>query len=218
MSHFRRIWLIAALALCGWAGSEDRQPSPAKSLHDPLARQKQSVSAMQSSLDAQRQAIRRQSRQAARQSFFLLPPAPHTLHINPVPACDPLPANEVDSLVGEAAGRQGIDPALLRGVMQQESAFRPCAVSEKGAMGLMQLMPGTAADLGVADPFNPQENLDAGARFLKQLLLLYGGDVGLALGAYNAGPSRVSPVGGIPALPETLDYVQKILTVMPALQ
>jgi len=218
MMQFRCFWLIASLAFCGWAGSEDRQPPPSKDAQDPLARQKQSVSAMHSSLDAQRQAIRRQSGRAAGQSFFLLPPAAHTVHISSTPACDPLPAAAVDSLVGQAADREGIDPALIRGVMRQESAFRPCAVSEKGAMGLMQLMPGTAADLGVADPFNPQENLGAGAHFLKQLLLMYGGNVSLALGAYNAGSSRVNQFGGIPLVPETMDYVQKILAMMPPLQ
>jgi soluble lytic murein transglycosylase-like protein len=220
MNHFRRICLVAGgLALCAWAGSESRPPAGGRNTKDPVAQQRQSVSAMHSSLEAQRDAIHRQLGQAQRHGFFLLPAASRTtVAARPAPACDPLPAAAVDSLVGQTAVREGVDPGLLRSVMQQESAFRPCAISPKGALGLMQLMPATAAELGVADPFNPQENLDAGARFLKQLLGLYGGDTGLALGAYNAGPARVNEYGGIPLLPETMNYVQKVLTLMPGLQ
>jgi soluble lytic murein transglycosylase-like protein len=93
----------------------------------------------------------------------------------------------------------------------QESAFRPCAVSAKGAEGLMQLMPETAAELGVADPFDPRQNLDGGARFLKQLLDKYKGDLPQALGAYNAGPKTVDESGGVPDLQETREYVDAIL-------
>jgi soluble lytic murein transglycosylase-like protein len=126
--------------------------------------------------------------------------------------CEPLPPSEVDSLVGEAAKRQDLDETMLRGVIQQESAFRPCAVSAKGAMGLMQLMPATASDLGVPDPFDPADNLNGGARFLKELLMRYGGDLSMALGAYNAGPSKVDAAAGLPAIPETQDYVRRILS------
>ena len=129
--------------------------------------------------------------------------------------CDPLPAPQVDSLVGETAEREGLSADLLRSVMKQESAFRPCAVSSKGAMGLMQLMPSTAEQLGIQNPFDPVSNLDAGARFLKQLLGRYGGDVPKALGAYNAGPSKVDAAGGVPAIPETLDYIRQILGNLP---
>jgi soluble lytic murein transglycosylase-like protein len=129
--------------------------------------------------------------------------------------CDPLPAPEVESLVGETSERDGVSPDLLRSVMKQESGFRPCAVSSKGAMGLMQLMPATAEQLGVLDPFDPISNLDGGARFLKQLLGRYGGDVPKALGAYNAGPARVDATGAVPAIPETVDYVRQILAALP---
>jgi soluble lytic murein transglycosylase-like protein len=129
--------------------------------------------------------------------------------------CDPLPAPEVDSLVGETARRDGLDADLLRSVMKQESSFRPCAVSPKGALGLMQLMPSTAEQFGIEDPFDPSSNVDAGARFLKQLLGRYGGDVAKALGAYNAGPAKVDAAGGVPAIPETMDYVRQILSALP---
>jgi soluble lytic murein transglycosylase-like protein len=82
----------------------------------------------------------------------------------------------------------------------------------------MQLMPGTASDLGVHDPFDPGQSVNAGAHFLKQLLQSYGGDVPLALGAYNAGPAKVNEANGIPPIPETLEYVRRVMMLLPALQ
>jgi soluble lytic murein transglycosylase-like protein len=114
------------------------------------------------------------------------------------------------------ARREGFTPDLLRAVIDRESGFRPCAVSAKGALGLMQLMPETAAELGVADPFDPQENIAGGARFLSQLLEKYKGDITLALGAYNAGPARVDGYQGLPPIPETLNYVADILKKLRA--
>ena len=95
--------------------------------------------------------------------------------------------------------------------MGVESAFRPEAVSSKGAQGLMQLMPGTAASLGVEDAFDPIQNLDGGVRHLGSLLTLYGGDVSRALAAYNAGEGAVARHGGIPPFKETREYVKKVL-------
>ena len=131
--------------------------------------------------------------------------------------CDPLPADQVDTLVETAANRENVDSELLRGVMRQESAFKPCAVSSKGAQGLMQLMPATAVQFGVVNPFDPVQNVDGGAKLLKQLLNRYNGDLGKALGAYNAGASRVDAVDGIPQIPETQDYVKQILSFLPIL-
>ena len=116
------------------------------------------------------------------------------------------------SLIDDAAKREDLKPGLLRAVVQKESAGRPCAVSPKGAQGLMQIMPATAADLNLSDPFDPKQNIDAGARFLKQLLTKYSGDLSLALGAYNAGAGRVDKEGGVPQITETQDYVADILT------
>jgi len=127
------------------------------------------------------------------------------------PPCQALADAEVNALASQAGRSEGLAAELLRAVMRQESAFYPCAVSRRGAMGLMQLMPTTAAQLGVQDPFDPKENVGAGARFLKQLLARYGGDLALALGAYNAGPAKVDEAGGVPPLAETQDYVRKIL-------
>ena len=185
-----------------------------------LAKQRASAPAMEESLARQRSSVAKQTSQADRGGFFVLPPPTALGAAAAAPTataadCEPLPASEIDSLVGQAARRQDLDEAVLRGVIQQESAFRPCAVSPKGAMGLMQLMPATASDLGVRNPFDPAANLDAGAMFLKELLMRYGGDLSLALGAYNAGPAKVDAAGSVPAIPETQDYVKRILSALP---
>jgi soluble lytic murein transglycosylase-like protein len=96
-------------------------------------------------------------------------------------------------------------------MVQRESGAKPCAVSPKGAQGLMQLMPGTQIDLGVENPFDPESNINGGVRYFKQMLDRYGGNVALALAAYNAGPQRVVPGGKIPDIPETQTYVMSIL-------
>jgi hypothetical protein len=128
--------------------------------------------------------------------------------------CDPVPPEEIGALVEDIARREGLTPDLLRAVIGKESAWLPCAVSRKGAQGLMQLMPETAADLGVTDAFDPQQNLSAGARFLRQLLDRYGGNLVLALGAYNAGPRHVDRLGRLPLFPETVNYVSDILETL----
>ena len=109
-----------------------------------------------------------------------------------------------------AAQRHGIDPALLAGLVRQESNFDPTAGSPAGARGLTQLMPGTAAGLGVTDVTDPQQSLEGGAKYLKQQLDAFGGDVTKALAAYNAGPGAVQRFGGVPPYAETQSYVQKV--------
>jgi soluble lytic murein transglycosylase-like protein len=112
--------------------------------------------------------------------------------------------------IDAAAARYGIDPALLKGLIRQESGFDPSARSGAGAMGLTQLMPGTAASLGV-DPADPAQAIDGGARYLKQQLDRFGGDPAQALAAYNAGPGAVAKFGGIPPYAETQNYVKSVL-------
>jgi soluble lytic murein transglycosylase-like protein len=114
-------------------------------------------------------------------------------------------------LAEEASRRYGLDPALVLAVVGVESGFRPAAVSPKGAQGLMQLMPRTAAALGVSDPLDPEQNLDAGVRHLESLLKLYNGDLTRALAAYNAGSGAVERHGGVPPYRETRAYVKRVL-------
>jgi soluble lytic murein transglycosylase-like protein len=109
-----------------------------------------------------------------------------------------------------AAKQHGVDPALLAGLVKQESGFNPNAVSPAGARGLTQLMPGTAAGLGVTDPLDPAQALDGGAKYLRQQLDAFDGDVTRALAAYNAGPGAVQRYGGVPPYAETQNYVRKV--------
>lgn len=118
---------------------------------------------------------------------------------------------ELKAMVQAAAQRHGLDPRLFDALVQQESAYDPMARSHAGAMGLTQLMPGTARMLGVTDPFDPAQNLDGGARYLAQMLRQFDGDTRLALAAYNAGPGAVKRHGGIPPFRETQNYVRRIM-------
>jgi soluble lytic murein transglycosylase-like protein len=116
----------------------------------------------------------------------------------------------IDRAIEEAAARHNVDPTLVKALIKVESNFNPGAVSRKGAMGLMQLMPSTARSLNVTNPFDPQQNVDAGVRHLKGLLENFGGDVKLTLAAYNAGQGAVMRSGGIPPYLETRNYVRRI--------
>ena len=120
---------------------------------------------------------------------------------------------EIDAAIEKAASRHDVDPNLVRSVIKVESNFNPNAVSRKGAMGLMQLMPQTARQLNVKNPFDPQQNVDAGVRHLKKLLESYGGDIKLSLAAYNAGTGAVARSAGVPRIPETQNYVRRITNI-----
>jgi transglycosylase-like protein with SLT domain len=179
------------------------------------------------SVDRQKESVRRQVRSAqpGEPGWFTVPwpsmqwttpvqpsgPSSSTTSAGWRPDCDPVPQSERESMFERAAAKQRIDVGLIREVARRESAFFPCAVSSKGALGLMQLMPDTAASLGVADPFDPESNVFAGAQLLSTLLSRYRGDMRLALAAYNAGSGRVQDYGGVPPFRETKSYVGKIL-------
>ena len=116
-----------------------------------------------------------------------------------------------DAQITAAATKYGLDPALLKGLIRQESNFDPDAKSGAGATGLTQLMPGTAAGLGVTDATDPAQAIDGGAKYLKAQLDRFGGDASKALAAYNAGPGAVAKYGGVPPYAETQHYVTKVL-------
>ena len=129
----------------------------------------------------------------------------------------PLPAHPWRETMARAARVHGVDARLVDAVARVESALDPTAVSPRGAMGLMQLMPATARDLGVTDPFDPVQSIDGGCRYLKQLLERFDGDLPRALAAYNAGPRAVVESGGVPEYAETKSYVARVLATLARL-
>jgi soluble lytic murein transglycosylase-like protein len=213
---------LAALSLV-FLPARGAEPAPppgapaSQQMLEAAARQRRSVAAMAASVARQRAAVARMQRSlagpgdwtpAARNPLALVTPEPPE---PPSAGCRILSEAQISALAEAAGAKEGVAADLLRAVIEKESASDPCAVSRKGALGLMQLMPTTVTQLSVRDPFDPQESVGAGARLLKQLLQRYGGDLALALGAYNAGPARVDATGGVPQIQETIDYVNQIL-------
>jgi len=177
------------------AGSTKPPPSPAELQRAAIAQQRESI-----------------RKQAESLGLWLMPLKEGPAEPPAATAdCDPLEESIVNPLIDSAAKAQSLDAKLLRAVIDQESGYRACAVSAKGAQGLMQLMPETAAELGVTDPFDPKQNVEGGSRYLKQLIDKYKGDLPQALGAYNAGPKTVDQSGGVPDVQETREYVDAIL-------
>ncbi len=122
-------------------------------------------------------------------------------------------SQDYSGFVEQAAAKYEIEPDLIHAVIKTESNGNQRAVSRKGAMGLMQLMPSTANDMNVVNPFNPEENIEGGTKYLKQLLEKFNGDLTLALAAYNAGPKTVEKYGNVPPISETKQYVKKIISL-----
>ena len=136
---------------------------------------------------------------------------PPRLRRPPRPSRAPAASTAFGAEIDAAAASNGIDPALLKGLVSQESGFNPNARSGAGAVGLTQLMPGTAASLGVTNPLDPAQSLQGGAKYLRQQLDRFGGDEKLALAAYNAGPGAVAKYGGVPPYAETQNYVNSVM-------
>ncbi len=180
-------------------------------MQDAGAQQPQKVrAAMAASIEKQRASVEQQLKSIKSPT----PPSIPASFAVPLPAayaCEPVAQPELSKMIDDVSREHSVDAALVREVARQESGFHPCAVSPKGAQGLMQLMPATQAQLEVHDPFDPQESLSAGAKLLKQLLDRYHGDLALALSAYNAGITRVDRTSAVPEIPETQDYVTNIL-------
>jgi hypothetical protein len=114
-------------------------------------------------------------------------------------------------IVDEKARKHNVDPKLVKAVIAAESGWNPAAISPKGAVGIMQLMPKTANDMGVNNRFNPEQNIEGGVKYLRYLLDKFKGNMTLALAAYNAGPARVEKVKRVPSIPETMNYVRKVM-------
>ncbi len=129
----------------------------------------------------------------------------------PTPAWQRPAGPYLETLIQKYASRYGVDPSLVRAVMRNESGFNANAVSPKGAQGLMQLMPGTAALMGVNNPFDPEQNIAGGVGYLRHCLDCFDHNVPLAVAAYNAGPGRVSRSQGVPAIPETQAFVKNVM-------
>ena len=142
---------------------------------------------------------------------------PAGLGLQPLPAgsASSLPgANSFTQSIQQSADKYGVNPNLVSAVVQAESGGNPRAVSPAGAMGLMQLMPSNVSEYGVTDPFDPDQNIDAGTHQLANLLSQYNGDINLALAGYNAGPNAVRRYNGVPPFPETQQYIQRVRQLM----
>jgi soluble lytic murein transglycosylase-like protein len=194
--------LLAGAALGCAQTSRDFEESVRAAMAPGVAQQRAAA-------QKQAAAVKQASPPASGSSFFIVPFATAETGYA---ECDPLPAGELNPLIESAARKSGVDAQLVRAVIDQESAGRPCALSARGAQGLMQLMPDTADDFEVQDAFDPKQNVEAGAKLLKSLLNRYNNDTSLALSAYNAGATRVDQAGGVPQIPETVDYVAEILS------
>ena len=185
-------------------------PAPVKKTEAATALS--SLQLQRESLKKQRDSLRQQAGVKVESSDsdfeFLLPMTP----LAPAAQldCPALESDQVEALIADAAKKHSLEPNLVRAVMRQESGFKPCAVSYKGAEGLMQLMPATAEQMHVTDPFDPTQNVQAGAAFLKQLLTRYSGDLRLALAAYNAGANRADQQDSSHFPLETQSYLANI--------
>jgi soluble lytic murein transglycosylase-like protein len=178
---------------------------PAETLQSAMAKQRAAIA-------VQRLAVRQQSQMAV--PWMLATPRIEATPGIGAEDCDPIADPELTPLIDSAAQQHQVEPKLLRGVIEQESGFHACAISAKGAKGLMQLMPATAEQFKVDDVFDPKQNIEAGATYLRQLLDKYKDDVQMALAAYNAGPTTVDKIGGIPDIQETRDYVEAVMKKM----
>lgn len=187
--------------------------------HASIERQRRSLEEQRSSFEKQRASVEQQLHAVQPENSLFTAAARPVAVVSWVPGdpeCRRIPPAEIQAYIEQVAKRESLAPELLHVVIARESSFLPCAVSPKGAMGMMQLMPGTASDLGVSNPFDPAENIDGGARYLSYLMQRFGGDLKLALAAYNAGPRRVDDYRGVPPIPETVSYVSRILRELQA--
>jgi soluble lytic murein transglycosylase-like protein len=190
------------------------QGQPEQQRQDAIFRQQQSIAIQQQSIGRQRTTIRQQLPPS-----LPAPPVPAFQAFSPPgqssgtwpPNCPPVAPMLLQNAVHKAAATYNVTPSLINAVIRQESDGYPCAVSDKGAMGLMQLMPATAVQLGASQPFDVTQNVTAGTRLLSELMQRYKGDLNRVLAAYNAGPAAVDQADGPPPFPETVNYIHSVL-------
>ncbi len=217
------LWILFAGALMAQtappASVEKTASPPASADKAPAPAPAKPAETFQSAMAKQRAAIAIQRLAVQQQHDVAAPWMLAAPRIDPPPGieaedCEPIADPELTPLIDSAAQLHQVEPRLLRGVIEQESGFHACAISAKGAKGLMQLMPSTAEQFKVADVFDPKQNIEAGATYLRQLLDKYKDDMKLALAAYNSGPTTVDNAGGIPDIKETRDYVDAVMKKM----
>ena len=172
-------------------------PKPPETFQSAMEKQRASIA-------IQRETVRKQMEMAVHAQEDETPAAD----------CPPIADPELTPMIESAAKQHQVEPKLIRSVIEQESAFHACAISPKGAKGLMQLMPATIDQFKVDDAFDPQQNIEAGATYLRQLMDKYKGDLKLALAAYNSGPATVDKTGAVPDIKETQDYVEGVMKKM----
>jgi soluble lytic murein transglycosylase-like protein len=190
-----------------------QNPSPAKPATEPdaITEQQRSIAIQQRSIERQRAAAGPLSSTVPRSRIFSPPDQADSAFAAFPPDCPPVSPMVLQGAIQSAAAANNVSPALISAVISQESGGYPCAVSEKGAMGLMQLMPATAVQMGLNEPFDVSRNVAAGTRLLAELMERYKGDLNRVLGAYNAGPAAVDRSAGTPPFPETVNYIHSIL-------
>ncbi|HEY3841259.1 MAG TPA: lytic transglycosylase domain-containing protein [Bryobacteraceae bacterium] len=193
-------------------------PRPQPPDHQPessIAQQQQSIAIQQQAVERQRALTAAQSPPSPRVQLVPAPPRMATGSGEDsapfAPGCDPVSPMVLSDAVQKAATAYKVAPGLIHAVIRQESAGYPCAVSDKGAIGLMQLMPETASQMGASEPFDVEQNINAGTRLLAELMQRYKGDLNRVLGAYNAGAAAVDRAGGPPPFAETLNYIRSIV-------
>jgi soluble lytic murein transglycosylase-like protein len=212
------MWMRSGILLALLTASLSSYGQQGKAPVDTTSKQAASVAAMQAAIDKQKASIAAQIGPGGPADPFFSTPWTAPASITPpamIAPCDAMQQTDLQPIVTEAATKQGLKPELIVAVIKRESASYPCAVSDKGALGLMQLMPETAQQFGV-DPLDPKQNVSAGSQYLKQLLTKYNGDLKLTLAAYNAGPQRVDAGKKVPDIPETTAYVDSILKDLSA--
>jgi soluble lytic murein transglycosylase-like protein len=203
------------------AAAQDPTANIKQRIEAAVSKQKNAAASVSSSVDRQTDAVRRQLKSDPSDGFFVLPPPVRTL-ADAAPTAEPqyeaMPAEPVDSLTRTASRHEGAEPTLIRGVIKQESGFRPSVVWPQAVLGLMQLMPQTAAAMQIGNSFDPGDNDGSGTGLLRRLLDHYDGGLAPTLGASSGGPRRVDGEMEIPGIPATTNYLQSILSLLPTRQ